>query len=126
MSRVLEPSPVPMWALVLPRAERLWTPPRYPEGSSATMHSSALDPASLLRRDLALTCVLQLQTTPASVEGSSANMCPKALQGLWDVEIKEGLAPTACSEAHVFPRHARVLLRHLQDLWAEGIIMTSK
>jgi hypothetical protein len=31
-----------------------------------------------------------------------------------------------CSKAHVFPRHAHTLLRHLQDMRANGIIMTCK
>jgi hypothetical protein len=53
-------------------------------------------------------------------------MCPMALHGPWAIEVKEGLAAIACSEAHVFLRHAHTLLRRLQDMQADGVIMTYK
>jgi hypothetical protein len=58
--------------------------------------------------------------------GSGADMCPMALHGPWAVEVKEGLAITACSEPRVFARHARMLLRCLQDMRADDDIMTYK
>jgi hypothetical protein len=88
------------------------------------MRSLALDPATLLRRDPALIGVLWLWTTPTSVVGSGADMCPMALHGSW--VVKEGLAATACSKAHMFPRHAHALPRCLVDVWADDVIMTYK
>jgi hypothetical protein len=88
------------------------------EGSDNTTHPLALDPASSPRRALALACVLQLRTAPTSEVGSNADTCPMALRRPWAVEIKEGLAAMACSQAHVFPRHAHTLPRHLQDVRA--------
>jgi hypothetical protein len=87
---------------------------------------SAPDPASFLRRALALTRVLRLQTALASVVGSSADMYPMALRGMWAVEIKEGIATSACSKTRVFPRHAHALPRRMQDVWADDVIMTYK
>jgi hypothetical protein len=46
-----------------------------------------------------------------------------ALRGPWAVEIKKGMVATACSKAHVFLRHARALLRFLQDVWASDVIV---
>jgi hypothetical protein len=123
---------------------RLWIPPLYlgglqrchvprgsapltiREGSDATTCPSALDPALPLRSDPALTRVLQLQTAPTSMVGSGVDMCPKALRGPWAIEIKEGLAAMACGEACVFLRHACALPRHLQDMWADSVMMTYK
>jgi hypothetical protein len=79
-----------------------------------------------IRRDPTLTHVLQLCTTPASVVGSGADMCPMALREPWAIEIKEGLAATACCKARVFPRHAHALSKHLQDVWVDGVIMKYK
>jgi hypothetical protein len=109
---------------VLPPAQMLLTPPHHPGGVRCCYASLTLDPASLPRRAPALTHVIQLWTTPASEVGSSADMCPMALRGTWVVEIKEGLAAMACSKARMFPRHARALPRHLQDVQADGVIMT--
>jgi hypothetical protein len=73
-----------------------------------------------------LTRVLRLRTAPALEVASSADTCSMSLHGPWAVEIKEVIATKACREARVFPRHARALLRHLQDMWADGIIMAYK
>jgi hypothetical protein len=96
------------------------------EGSNAATRPLALNPTSLPWRGPVLTCVLWLQTAPTSVVGSSAGMCPMALHGPWVVEIKEVLATTACSEAHVFPRHSHALPRRLQDVRVDGVIVTYK
>jgi hypothetical protein len=73
---------------------------------------------------VALTCALRLRTAPSSVMGSDADMCSMTLHGSWVVE--EGLTAMACSDAHVFPRHAYVLPRRLVDVWTAGVIMTCK
>jgi hypothetical protein len=70
--------------------------------------------------------ILRLRTAPTSEVGSGADTCPMALHRLWVIEIKEGLAATSCSEARVFPRHASALLRHLQDMRADDVILTCK
>jgi hypothetical protein len=49
-----------------------------------------------------------------------------ALHRPWAVEMEEDIATLVRSEAHVFPRHAHALPRHLQDVWADGVIMTCK
>jgi hypothetical protein len=90
------------------------------------MHPSAPDPISPPTRAPALTHVLQLWTAPASEVGSGADTCPMSHHGPWAVEIKEGFAVAACSEARVFPRYARVLLRRLQDVRVDGVIITRK
>jgi hypothetical protein len=90
------------------------------------MRPSAPDPASLLRRDPALTHIPWLWITPTSVVGSSADMCPMDLSGPWAIEIEEILAATICNEAHVFLRHAHVLPRRLQVMWADDVIKTYK
>jgi hypothetical protein len=59
-----------------------------------------------------------------SVVGSDADTCPMALHRPWAVE--GGLAATACSDARVFLRHAHALPMHLQDVWADDVIMTCK
>jgi hypothetical protein len=84
------------------------TPPQHPEGVWC--------------------CHASLGTGPhlTDKEGSSADTCPSALRGLWAIEIKEGLATTSCSEARVVLRHTRMLPRHLQDVQADGIIMSCK
>jgi hypothetical protein len=94
------------------------------EGTGAATRPSAPDHASPLRRDPALTCVLRLRTASTSVVGSAADTYPMAIYGPRAVE--EGLAATACIEARVFLRHARVLPRHLQDVWEDDVIMTCK
>jgi hypothetical protein len=96
------------------------------EGSGAATRPLASDPTSPLWRGPALTCALRLQTAPASEVGSGADTCPMTLHGPWAIEIKEGLAVTVCSETRVFSRHARSLLRRLQDVRADGVIMTCK
>jgi hypothetical protein len=96
------------------------------KGSGATTRPSAPSPAPPLRRGPALTHVHWLRTALASEVGSSADMCPMVLHMLWAIEIKEGLAPTTCSEARVFLRHAHSLPMRLQDVRADGIIMTYK
>jgi hypothetical protein len=58
--------------------------------------------------------------------GSDVDKNPMALRRPWTVEIKEGIAVTACNKAHVFPRHARVLSRRLQDVRADDVIMIYK
>jgi hypothetical protein len=129
VSKALGPSLSPRRSPALPHAQRHWTLPpplAIQERSATTTCPSTLDPASLLRRDPALTHVHRLRTAPASMVDSGADMCPMALRGLWVVEIKEGLAATTCNEALVYPRHARVLPRHLQDVWADGVIMICK
>jgi hypothetical protein len=139
------PPPPPRRAPALPRAQMLRTPPPHPgglwhcymprgsgphlviwEGSDAATHPLALIPAMPLRRGSALTHILRLWTAPTSVVGFDADTCPMTLHGRWAVEIKEGLATTACSEARVFLRHARTLPRCLQDVWADDVIMTCK
>jgi hypothetical protein len=55
---------------------------------------------------------------------SGVDTCLMALHSLWVIE--DGLAVTACSEARVFPRDAHVLLRRLQDMWTDNVIMTGK
>jgi hypothetical protein len=96
------------------------------EGFGAATRHSVLDLASPLRRGPTLTRVLWLYTAPASEVGSGANACPMALHRPWAVEIKEGLAATACSEAHVFRRYVRTLPRRLQDVQRDCVIMTCK
>jgi hypothetical protein len=83
-------------------------------------------PASPLRRGLTLTHVHRLWTAPTSEVGSSVDTCPTTLHRPWAIETKEGLATTACSETRVFPRHVDALLRCLQDVRADGIIMICK
>jgi hypothetical protein len=68
-------------APTLPHAQRLRTPLAIQEGSGAATRPSAPYPASPLRRDSTLTCVLQLRTAPTSVVGSDADMCHMALHG---------------------------------------------
>jgi hypothetical protein len=46
--------------------------------------------------------------------------------GPWAIEIKKDLAATVCNKAHVFPRYACMLPKHLQDVRADGVIMTYK
>jgi hypothetical protein len=73
-----------------------------------------------------LTRILRLRTAPTSVVGSNADTGPMTLHGHWAVEIKEGLAATACSKAQMFPIHAYALPRSLQDVRADPVIMTCK
>jgi hypothetical protein len=87
------------------------------EGFDNATCPKALDPASSPRRAPTLTRSLSFRPCPTSEVGSSADMCPMALHGPWVIEIKRDLAATACSKAHVFPRHAHTLLRHLQDVF---------
>jgi hypothetical protein len=101
-------------------------PPRHPGGIRPCHASLSTRPASLLRLGPVLTCVLRHRSAPAPVVGSSADTCPMSLRRPWAVEIKEGLVATACSEARVFSRHAHMLPRHLQDVWADNVIMTYK
>jgi hypothetical protein len=57
-----------------------------------------------------LTRILRLRTAPTSVVGSNADMGPMTLHGHWTVEIKEGLAATACNKLTCFqymPTHYR-------------------
>jgi hypothetical protein len=106
-------------ALALPRVTSLWNP---------------------FRRASALPHVPQHRNNLFAYEGSGTNMCPSALNHTpperWApaltrthgtsraVGIKKGLVITACSEAHVFLRHACALPRCLQDVRASGVIMT--
>jgi hypothetical protein len=63
---------------------------------------------------------------PAREGGSNIVTYPTTLRGLQVLRIKKELAAMACSKAHMFPRHARALSRSLQDMRADGIIMTCK
>jgi hypothetical protein len=121
----LNPASSSRRCLALPRVLRLRTQPHHPGG---------------VRR-----CHASLGTRPrlTAKEGSSADTRPSALDlispkrgglrclhmshgSLRAIEIKKGLAVTACNKTHVFLRHARVLPRHLQDVWVDSVIMTCK
>jgi hypothetical protein len=58
--------------------------------------------------------------------GSDVVMCPAIFRGSRALSIKKGVVVTACSKAHVFPRHDRTLPRRLQNVWTYGVIMTYK
>jgi hypothetical protein len=58
--------------------------------------------------------------------GSDVVTYPTTLRGPCALRIKKGLAAMACSKAHMFPRHTRVLPRRLQDMRVDDIIMTYK
>jgi hypothetical protein len=96
---------------------------------------SASDSTFPSRRALALPCVRQHRTPPlrqgrlrrshvslgsrpqpASAVGFDADTCHMTLREPWAVEIKKGMAATACSKPRVFSRHARELSRCLQDV----------
>jgi hypothetical protein len=94
------------------------------EGFGAATRLSASNHASPLKRAPVLTCILRLWAAPASEVGSGADTYSMALREPWPIEIKEGISASACSNAHGFPRHARVLPRCLQDVRADGVIMT--
>jgi hypothetical protein len=134
-------------ALVLSRVTWLWTPPPARVGFGAVTCHTASNPASLFGRALMLPRITRLQTPPSysgglrcyhephssgpclparGVGASSAVTCPMTFRGQRALRIKKGLAITACSKTHMFPRHARVLPRRLQDVWADGVIMTYK
>jgi hypothetical protein len=100
-----------LWCCHMPRGPRPHL--TIQERSGAATRPSAPDPTSSPRRAPVLTYVLQLRTAPASEVGSDADKCHIALRRPWAIEIKEGLAAMACSEACVILRHARALSRHL-------------
>jgi hypothetical protein len=106
------------------------------------MCPAALGPDAPLRRALVPPCISRLWTPPPcsgwlrschashnstphlpTQEGSSATMCPVAISGGWIKKYLAVMVELQCSR--VTKEHPHVL-RHLQDMWAGGVIMTYK